>query len=383
MKKNLLTLIISVASSGLLFSQVGINTETPKATLDIVATPLDISTIDGLIAPRLEGSELQSKNILYTSDQTGTLIYVKSPSPEAGTTGDKTIHVDAPGYYYFDGIVWVKSGSAAEPWNVQNTSNKASNNNENIYQQGKVAVGFTSADDVSKKQLEVKGDMNVEIQDTDGTFHQIVTNADLGGVVKTSGIYISDKKNVAEKWVTDLPSYVSGFTVRKGVLSNYTSNYLNNDLSNFNTAAFNALSDDTQSHFYAVTQNSNNQLTQILGQSRRDGINFLKVEAQNGEFNYAQISLGDSYTLNGQSKITFISRSGAAEADSSKYSFPISNGKPGQVLTTDGAAPGDHAQLEWKNLQDAVILKSPNGSCFKITVNNRGSLSTTSTPCLE
>ena len=36
-------------------AQVGINTENPAATLDVVASPAVVDRIDGLIAPRLKG----------------------------------------------------------------------------------------------------------------------------------------------------------------------------------------------------------------------------------------------------------------------------------------------------------------------------------------
>ena len=112
MKKQII-LLSTITLSTLALAQtnegrVGINTPEPKATLDVMASPDVASRVDGFIAPRLEGDALQSKNALYTADQTGAIVYALSASPEAGTTGDKTINVDAEGYYYFDGTVWVK-----------------------------------------------------------------------------------------------------------------------------------------------------------------------------------------------------------------------------------------------------------------------------------
>ncbi|MNX48615.1 hypothetical protein D3C86_792000 [compost metagenome] len=54
------------------------------------------------------------------------------------------------------------SALAIEPWNVQNTSNKATLNTDNIYQTGSVAVGdFSTA--ASTKKMEVKGDFKSEV----------------------------------------------------------------------------------------------------------------------------------------------------------------------------------------------------------------------------
>lgn len=105
--KKILLIGLLVGVSTNIWSQVGVNTESPKATLDVTALPDVSSSIDGLIAPRLSGSQLQGKNSLYTSDQVGAIIYSQSASPGAGIAGDKTRNITAPGYYYFDGTVWV------------------------------------------------------------------------------------------------------------------------------------------------------------------------------------------------------------------------------------------------------------------------------------
>ena len=73
MKKNFLILSLSLASLQT-FSQVGINTTEPKATLDVVGKPLETNVLDGLIVPRITASQLKSKN--YTSEQKGAVIYV-------------------------------------------------------------------------------------------------------------------------------------------------------------------------------------------------------------------------------------------------------------------------------------------------------------------
>src|SRR5690606_29543657 len=59
--------------------------------------------------------------------------------------------------------------NVTEPWKIQNTTNDATANTDDIYQQGKVAVGFTDADAVSEKQLEVKGDFKSQVTLADGT----------------------------------------------------------------------------------------------------------------------------------------------------------------------------------------------------------------------
>ncbi|KYH06600.1 hypothetical protein A1704_23655 [Chryseobacterium cucumeris] len=99
MKQILLlgTLLFSVDA----FCQVGINTNTPHATLDIVGKPADTFAIDGVIVPRLTGDQLKTKDNLYTALQDGTIVYVTSPLTASQTT-NKTVNVLEKGYYYFD-----------------------------------------------------------------------------------------------------------------------------------------------------------------------------------------------------------------------------------------------------------------------------------------
>ena len=117
MKKNLL-LMGSLLFSAFCFSQVGINTTDPKSTLDVMASPTDITKIDGILLPRLTGEQLKAKDALYlkttttVKGQTGTIVYITTPLTSA-TISTKTANVLSSGYYYFDGDVWQKLLSKA------------------------------------------------------------------------------------------------------------------------------------------------------------------------------------------------------------------------------------------------------------------------------
>ena len=109
MKNRLFTIAAMSVCFGI-NAQVGINTNQGQATLDVVGFPANSTKMDGIIAPRLTETELNKKT--YGSSQTGALVYVTlADIAPAG----QTINVTAPGYYYFDGTVWVKvsSGSAS------------------------------------------------------------------------------------------------------------------------------------------------------------------------------------------------------------------------------------------------------------------------------
>ncbi|MCS4304060.1 hypothetical protein [Chryseobacterium sp. BIGb0232] len=106
MKKNIILSGVLLIS-GFAFSQVGVNTATPQATFDIVGMSTDSTKTDGLIAPRLKGSELKTKDGLYSAAQTGAIVYVTEALTSTGTTA-KTANVTTAGYFYFDGTLWQK-----------------------------------------------------------------------------------------------------------------------------------------------------------------------------------------------------------------------------------------------------------------------------------
>lgn len=107
MKNKLFTLAF-LSASAFTFAQVGINTNSPQATLDVVGIPENTSKLDGVIAPRLTGVQLKAKN--YMAAQTGAIVYVTLA--ETSPTG-QTMDVVSPGYYYFDGLKW---GSLSADW---------------------------------------------------------------------------------------------------------------------------------------------------------------------------------------------------------------------------------------------------------------------------
>lgn len=178
-------------------AQVGINTESPKATLDIVASPTDLNKIDGVIAPRILGNDLANKDALYTTAQTGAIVYVTAA---VSTPTAKTINVTSVGYYYFDGTVWVKmtsptvtadNGLTKTGNNIQlggtllkNTEIVSAGFNTSFSGTGNVGIGTN----VPSERLDL-GTGNVRIRDINGNVGNGTTDrrvvADANGVLKT------------------------------------------------------------------------------------------------------------------------------------------------------------------------------------------------------
>jgi len=316
MKKTLAS--IALLGASLTMAQVGINTEEPKATLDVVASPDDLTKTDGFIAPRLTGDDLRAKNALYNApDQTGAVIYVTAAdSSPAG----KTINVTEEGYYYFDGTAWQKFGSGgAEPWYVQNTTTEAIANTENIYQQGKVAVGFSDTDAVSGKQFEVKGDIKAENSYAGGTvFYGMETGLDIAGL-KGTYIYSSNNQNLLSA------SQLSSMLI------------LHNDasLSVVTPAGTSSVgSNEGKTEMYA--NNASGDITNriVAGYDGLDAIDNVMLSSEQGA-NFSKVIVDKT------SGVTF--KFNAAPNDKS-YTFPKMSGNANQVLRTSG---GDNATLSW------------------------------------
>lgn len=119
MKKNTI-LIVSLFIGFSAYGQVGINTESPKATLDVVAKAADVTVTDGIIAPRLTGNQLRSKT--YTAEQTGALVYVTAPDT---APAGQTVNVTSIGYYYFNGTQWIST--AGNDVNIYNANGTLTN----------------------------------------------------------------------------------------------------------------------------------------------------------------------------------------------------------------------------------------------------------------
>ncbi|MDR0802409.1 hypothetical protein [Fluviicola sp.] len=116
--KNITITIIIFLLAGVAKAQtgaLGINTPNPNATLDVEAQTTAPGKAEGVIAPRLAGAVIKSKDADYGSAQTGAIVYVTSASPDAGFSGTKTRNITDVGYYYFDGSIWQTMKERATP----------------------------------------------------------------------------------------------------------------------------------------------------------------------------------------------------------------------------------------------------------------------------
>lgn len=103
MNKKIYTLLATVVLVISAWGQVGINTSTPAATLQVNPLKTDGSTSEGFIAPRVTGEQLYNANTqnVYGINQDGTIVFV-SEAPVLAHRVGQVQFVDSRGYYYYN-----------------------------------------------------------------------------------------------------------------------------------------------------------------------------------------------------------------------------------------------------------------------------------------
>jgi len=207
MKKNV-TIVFALVISNIAYSQIGFNTKDPKATIDIVAKNATgtSSSAEGILIPRVDRQRAQS----MTNVETSTLIYVTSIS--TGTQTGIAININAVGYYYFNGSVWVKLNEGANT-NIYTddgdlTTNRTVTNGARTLAFTGTAVNMFSVDDTTfsvdaannrvgigtttpQNHLDLGSDMGTSITDAKGKKLAIYNNTSGSAFY---GLGISDKK---------------------------------------------------------------------------------------------------------------------------------------------------------------------------------------------
>ncbi|SHK07793.1 beta strand repeat-containing protein [Chryseobacterium polytrichastri] len=107
MKKKFGLACVLLVTANVAYAQIGMNTPNPKSTLDITAkNPNGTTKIpEGLLIPRVDRQRAQSMDNIIAS----TMIYVDNVS--TGSATGKSVNINATGFYFFDGTVWVKMKS--------------------------------------------------------------------------------------------------------------------------------------------------------------------------------------------------------------------------------------------------------------------------------
>ncbi len=203
MKKTILSTATLLMFCSFSFGQVGVNTDLPKATLDIKQSNV-VNNAEGVLIPTFTANELANLDANYSSDQNGIVVFISGGTGNAG----KTVNINGTGFYYYDAQtqLWVTTGGQ-EPWISETTKIGATSNTENIFQIGQVGIGNSSID--TSAQLDVvstnKGVLIPRMSKTD---REAITSPANGLMIfNTTANCLNYYDGAASKWLSLCGTY--------------------------------------------------------------------------------------------------------------------------------------------------------------------------------
>jgi hypothetical protein len=106
MRKNIFHLMPLLCSFSI-YAHVGINTVTPKATLEVVAKTNGSTQTEGFMIPRLTGDQIKT---MTTNLQVGTESLMIYATAAPTLSNSSVVKITQPGYYYWTGTTWENIG---------------------------------------------------------------------------------------------------------------------------------------------------------------------------------------------------------------------------------------------------------------------------------
>lgn len=313
------------------YSQVGIGTPEPSESAELEI----LSANKGILIPRIALKSIDDTTTIEKGNVNSLLIF--------NTTDEDDLK---PGYYYWYENRWVRMINQSDdvlktPWQIQNTENQATANTEHIYQQGKVAVGFTKDDETSNKQFEVKGDAKFLSEKKVGNvrfYNLLETNSYPTPEAGPYNFFMTSNKTS----LLDNPDIAFGFMTdpMNGMISRLFTKYLETEIG-IETNANN----DGQFRLYTYKGVEGNSVN--LEGGDHHGLH-MSVDKREEGYTKVHLNAGDGVGFSFKENI----HSGEG------YVFPRNKGVKKQVLTVgdaiNTAIDGNMNALVWKDVSDLV-----------------------------
>src|SRR5690554_208011 len=335
-------------------AQQGFGTDKPSKASVVEMT----SGSKGLLIPRVALDSLNSFAPVSGEaptdvDKTDALLVYNTVT--AGTAPNDV----TPGYYYWttDGTSgkWNRIATGAdiptEPWRIQNTTTEATDNADNIYQQGKVAVGFTNADAVSDKQLEVVGDFKAQVTDGDIIYGTEIDNP------------LMPAQSTAHYWMNMATGAYKVATVRADAATiesngTATSSIFNAEDTHATMASLqkngNAKSEirtENIGNFFMETYNVTDNYGSTIS-LQNDGLRMVHSETEGAGPNWLSQNNKSEIFVEKENGVRFNFRDEDGDVKG-EYWFPTTSGTTGQVLKRVGGN-----QTEWSNVSDLIEVSN-------------------------
>lgn len=232
---------------------------------------------------------------------------------------------------------WVPTSLPTQPWNVQGGNTKATENTQNIYQQGKVGIGFTDAS-VATKTLDVRGDFKTEgkLGDTNQysglVTNESIANTSLGILYAAKAPFTSYEELIVQDESTSVMTTPGGTNIISNGVEHQASATVNASTSAYSVQMIGQRRATTAGGQASSMFWMNSSQT-LLKQTNNSGISEVAIDAGKG--------------------VTFSFNDGTKDLGS--YTFPRTNGNANQVLTSTGQPPaGSTAPLVWKSVTDLI-----------------------------
>src|SRR5690554_5924401 len=264
-----------------------------------------------------------------------------------GDVTDNVVVADANGV--LKTVTAASIASSAEPWQIQNTTTEATDNADNIYQQGKVAVGFTSADAVTTKQFEVKGDFKAQVTDGD-----IIYGTEVNSPLNpASGMHYWMDGATGNYRVVTAHAGAAGMEAKTGAA---TVGFA----AEATQASMNAKQDDNSAYSMIRTLNTGNFFMETYNVADNYGSTFslqndalrLVHSETDGLSNIIADENRSEILLQKENGVRFNFRDEDGDIKG-EYWFPTEQGNEGEVLTRVGGN-----QTEWSNVSDLIEVSN-------------------------